>query len=366
MSLVTEHFDSHNYDHEASEIGAILASARRSKDISLQDLSDLLRIPKAYIRSLENSDFDSLPGVAYVPGYIRSVCKVLEIDSAPLIQSYLVSVKNEGIGTSYDVPGQALVPRFSKSSIAMMAVLIAIVGYTGWFVIVRDEPEQIASLVPTVQEIKPDIDANEIVQPDAIGKLEDSPVANTPAENEQRSIQPIGNIPALLNENEATSSDLAEVDKNELGDKTTISDSAPPIGEEILTAQNDENLQITEQSGSDNIKAVNAIDSKDTTAGPSSAVAKEIELSDTLTIRATSAAWIEMVDSNGEVVTSKLLRTGDSIATNLKDSLYFTTGNAGGLMFEMMDAPAFKIGKTGEIIRDLPLTSDTIIKRKFD
>ena len=95
-------------------------------------------------------------------------------------------------------------------------------------------------------------------------------------------------------------------------------------------------------------------------------VAKEIELSDTLTIRATSAAWIEMVDSNGEVVTSKLLRTGDSIATNLKDSLYFTTGNAGGLMFEMMDSPAFKIGKTGEIIRDLPLTSDTIIKRKFD
>ena len=73
-----------------------------------------------------------------------------------------------------------------------------------------------------------------------------------------------------------------------------------------------------------------------------------------------------MVNSNGDVITSKLLRPGDSIAANLGDKLYFTTGNAGALIFEMIDVPAFKIGKIGEIVRDLPLNADSIISRKFD
>ncbi len=109
-----------------------------------------------------------------------------------------------------------------------------------------------------------------------------------------------------------------------------------------------------------------AVEQKLETSNPSSAVAKGIELSDTLTIRAIASAWIEMVNSDGDVITSKLLRSGDSIAASLGDKLYLTTGNAGGLMFEMTDVPAFKVGKTGEIIRDLPLRADSIISRKFD
>ena len=73
-----------------------------------------------------------------------------------------------------------------------------------------------------------------------------------------------------------------------------------------------------------------------------------------------------MVNSDGNVITSKLLRPGDSIAASLSDKLYLTTGNAGGLSFEMMDVPAFKIGKTGEIVRDLPLSADSILSRKFN
>jgi hypothetical protein len=35
-------------------------------------------------------------------------------------------------------------------------------------------------------------------------------------------------------------------------------------------------------------------------------------------------------------------------------------------MFELMDVPAFRVGKIGEIVRDLPLRADSIISRKFD
>ena len=76
MAIDPGHIDTGARLLDASEIGAVLASARRSKEMSLQDLSDTLRIPKNYLKSLENSDFENLPGIAYVPGYIRSYCKV--------------------------------------------------------------------------------------------------------------------------------------------------------------------------------------------------------------------------------------------------------------------------------------------------
>jgi cytoskeletal protein RodZ len=126
------------------------------------------------------------------------------------------------------------------------------------------------------------------------------------------------------------------------------------------SSASDESMQTTD------IQTAVSLDPKPESSNPSSAIAKEVELSDTLTIKATASSWIEMVNSDGDVITSKLLRTGESIAANLDDKLYLTTGNAGGLMFELMDVPAFKVGKIGEIVRDLPLRADSIISRKFD
>ena len=126
------------------------------------------------------------------------------------------------------------------------------------------------------------------------------------------------------------------------------------------SSASDESLQATD------IQTVVSVDPKPQSSNPSSAIAKEVELSDTLTIRATASSWIEMVNSDGDVITSKLLRAGESIAANLDDKLYLTTGNAGGLMFELTDLPAFRVGKIGEIVRDLPLRADSIISRKFD
>ena len=46
MAIDLGHIDTGARLLDASEIGAVLASARRSKEMSLQDLSDTLRIPK--------------------------------------------------------------------------------------------------------------------------------------------------------------------------------------------------------------------------------------------------------------------------------------------------------------------------------
>ena len=367
MTIDSEQMDANTRSINSTEIGAILASSRRNKNISLQELSDSLRIPKMYLKYLENSDFANLPGIAYVPGYIRSYCKATGIDSGALVAAYIASVEEDEVLPIYDVPGQALVPKLSKSSIAMITVLLAVFGYTAWFIFLRDEPDQIAS-IPTLLENAP-------------MEMESFDVANSEPHNfESKQISDTiksKNIGATaLDGSMSSSTQTAQISKNITSKVEEIS-----VNEEI---KNENELQILEKSSESetqtaefedlNVLQNNPSDSQNGLAfdqiiestNPSSAVAKGIELSDTLTIKATASSWIEMVNSDGDVITSKLLRPGDSIAANLGDKLYFTTGNAGALIFEMIDVPAFKIGKIGEIIRDLPLNADSIISRKFD
>ena len=367
MTIDSQQTDVNIRSINSTEIGAILASSRRNKNISLQELSDSLRIPKMYLKYMENSDFANLPGIAYVPGYIRSYCKATGIDSGALVAAYIASVEEDEVLPIYDVPGQALVPKLSKSSIAMITVLLAVFGYTAWFIFLRDEPDQIAS-IPTLLENAP-------------MEIESSDVANSELHNfESKQISETiksKNIEAtVLDGSMSSSTQTAQISKNITSKVEEIS-----VNEEI---KNENELQILEKSSESetqtaefedlNVLQNNPSDSQNGLAfdqiiessNPSSAVAKGIELSDTLTIKATASSWIEMVNSNGDVITSKLLRPGDSIAANLGDKLYFTTGNAGALIFEMIDMPAFKIGKIGEIIRELPLSADSIISRKFD
>ena len=369
MTNVSEQMGSNFRSLDASEIGSILVSSRRGKNISLQELSDNLRIPKMYLKCLENSDFGNLPGVAYVPGYIRSYCKFTGIDSSALVAAYIASVDNDDVNPIYEVPGQALVPKFSNSSIAMIAVFIAIFGYIGWFLLVREKPEEIASIPPVLES-----------PPNKIEKT--NLVSSSESVVEKNQIN--GNLKPNLMTPSSSDNAVTKDANSELVDNKKSPNEENKKMSELARAQNDPQLpaevldvetQIakieSDKETQDIMKVSNsqsgiAVDQKAETLKPSSAVAKGIELSDTLTIKANASSWIEMVNSDGNVITSKLLRPGDSIAASLSDKLYLTTGNAGGLSFEMMDVPAFKIGKTGEIVRDLPLSADSILSRKFN
>jgi cytoskeletal protein RodZ len=367
MAIDLGHIDTGARLLDASEIGAVLASARRSKEMSLQDLSDTLRIPKNYLKSLENSDFENLPGIAYVPGYIRSYCKATDIDSSALIAAYFSSVDDKDVAPIYEVPGQALVPKFSKSSVAMVAVIIAIIGYTSWFVVFRDTPDQVVSVPPVSEQVPQLADAG------------DAAIQNLSNTNSEQTAQLDIQTPPIIDD---TSSEVAvagsDLENNQVDDNSPseIAEAELPSqipaslkkleNQETQIALSSDSLASDESLQAADIQTAAAVDPKPQSSNPSSAIAKEVELSDTLTIRATASSWIEMVNSDGDMITSKLLRTGESIAANLDDKLYLTTGNAGGLMFELMDVPAFRVGKTGEIVRDLPLRADSIISRKLD
>ena len=52
--------------------GDILRKARSKKRLGFKNLSASLNIPEKYLISLEEENYDDLPGPTYIRGYIRA------------------------------------------------------------------------------------------------------------------------------------------------------------------------------------------------------------------------------------------------------------------------------------------------------
>lgn len=69
-------------------LGEVLAAARIAKKLTQQDVSDSLRFSLKQIDALENNVFSALPDAMITRGFIRNYARLLELDAAPLLESY--------------------------------------------------------------------------------------------------------------------------------------------------------------------------------------------------------------------------------------------------------------------------------------
>jgi curved DNA-binding protein CbpA len=89
---VNEEFE--NRIQNATEFsGAFLKEIREYKNVTIERLSEMTRIMKAYIIHLENEDFTKLPASAYIRGFIFQYAKHLKLNPDLVCQSYVARVK---------------------------------------------------------------------------------------------------------------------------------------------------------------------------------------------------------------------------------------------------------------------------------
>lgn len=68
--------------------GAQLRAAREAKGMSIDDVQRHTRLADRQIRALEEEHMEDLPEPVYVRAFLRSICKVLEIDPQPLEEDF--------------------------------------------------------------------------------------------------------------------------------------------------------------------------------------------------------------------------------------------------------------------------------------
>ena len=347
-------------EHPALAIGQALKAEREKSNILLQDIAEQTRLSYANLTALEAGDFESLPGIGYIPGYIRNYCKAVGIDSGPHIASFKSLSDDVTKKPEYSFPVQALVPRVAGSMLAMFAVLIGLAVYVGWTVLTYNlapdneliassisKPEKLVALVETevkqfdqptqpftkaeVTENATDEDANYRPQPTTSQKKAETELV----EVEQL---PLLSQPEVMpNATALESGSSIEETRTALAVMEFPDETAPLPNAEMTFDQ-----------------ALTGVAARATARIPE----KEV------IIKATASAWIEVTRANGEVLVTKLMRNGEELALSTIDELFLSTGNAGGLRLEMVNLSAFDAGQIGEILRDLRLNRETLLTRR--
>ena len=118
---------------QRDEIGTILQKARLERGENLSQGSSNLRIRQVYLEAIENNQFDHLPGIIYVIGFIRSYSEYLNLDAEVILKQYKESTgvvdKKQELEFPVFVPENGL----PGSAILLVGLMIAFFGYASWY-----------------------------------------------------------------------------------------------------------------------------------------------------------------------------------------------------------------------------------------
>ena len=73
-------------------VGSDLKSARESKKIPLETISQKTKIPVKYLEALEENHFEVFPSQTYAKGFIRAYCKVVGLDEKQMTREFKAQV----------------------------------------------------------------------------------------------------------------------------------------------------------------------------------------------------------------------------------------------------------------------------------
>lgn len=77
-----------NNDKMAQTLGEKLRQAREARGISIGEVAEQTRIAPLYIESIENDDYQPLPGGIFNKGFVKSYAKFVGIDEQEALQDY--------------------------------------------------------------------------------------------------------------------------------------------------------------------------------------------------------------------------------------------------------------------------------------
>ena len=79
--------DDEPYIKFAPDTGQRLAAARNNLNLSISDVAEVLKLSEEIISAIENRQYNSLFGLAYATGYVRSYASLVKLDPDELIRN---------------------------------------------------------------------------------------------------------------------------------------------------------------------------------------------------------------------------------------------------------------------------------------
>jgi len=270
-------------EEKNTDFGRLLADIRKTRNYTVEEVSEHLKIPVRMIKALEASDKEALPASTFTQGYIRAYAKFLEMPEDEVLAVYSHAVPHHDgcdLKPRSNLPGEAnsqspLIKAISW--LLMLAVLAAII--VGGFQYYQKKVGVLEGQLDTKQE-------------SFTGNSLNSP----------------GSYPLTIKQNAR------------LVDGELVVGAAEPVARKATVA---------EAGGSSvkNTKTVSISEEK-TVAAPDETVADAADRDDSIEIIAENGSWVEVRDANKSRLLYNMLPAGASRLLTGRAPFSVTMGNA--------------------------------------
>lgn len=117
-------------------LGEILKSARKKKEITLDQAEEETKVRRKYLRALEEGRYDELPGNVYTLGFLAKYLDFLDLDEAKFTLRFKMEC-GETVKEKRLMPTRRMKEPFfflTGKTIAVVAVFLVIVGILGYII----------------------------------------------------------------------------------------------------------------------------------------------------------------------------------------------------------------------------------------
>jgi cytoskeletal protein RodZ len=352
----TEEEKPKGFDDFELRLGDVMRGERATLGKSLLDVQRELKIKATYIAAIENADVSAFETPGFVAGYVRSYARYLGMDPDWAFQRFCkeanftvahgmsamaapqrlaqARVRTE-FADPLANPNATFVPRgesvFSRiepgavGSVAVLAALIAAIGYGGWSVLREVQRVQLAP-----------VDEAPVVVAQ-IDPLEGAGVAATPAET----------APVETAETGTAEPDL--MDRLYRPQALDVPVLVPRDGPIAAINPRDAAAQSVEGA------LAEAVPESDSPVQVVADVKPGVE------ILAVRPSWVRVNSADGTVLFEKILEAGERYSVPpLETAAVFRTGNSGSVYFVVNGVTYGPAAPGANVVKDIPLAPDTL------
>lgn len=143
--------------------GDILRLAREQKNLSIEEVAKLTRVPQRHLMSIETGDYSALPGRTYAIGFAKSYARAVDLSDATIGAQIRDEMDEQGHGayqpesSGYSPDESGNIPPKTVALSAAAIALIVLVAFIIWrsFILNPAEIEEVTADNPAVAEAAP-------------------------------------------------------------------------------------------------------------------------------------------------------------------------------------------------------------------
>lgn len=136
-------------------VGRMLKEARESLGLSLRDVATDTRVRYAYLEAIEDGRFHDLPGRTYIPAFLRTYAKRVNLDAERVLEAYRAIDAAPQPSAAYNFPAAPKERRTPKAALLLASCALLFGAYVTWHAMTREPGGTTQVVAPVPDRLKP-------------------------------------------------------------------------------------------------------------------------------------------------------------------------------------------------------------------